>query len=44
MTHSNQGRILITDDEAALREDLKEYLSGIGYTVETASDAASTLS
>ena len=44
MTHSNPGRILITDDEAALREDLKEYLSHLGYSVETVPDAASTLS
>jgi DNA-binding NtrC family response regulator len=44
MTQINQGRILVTDDEVALREDLREYLSNIGYTVDIVADAASTLS
>lgn len=44
MTPKDQRRILITDDEVAIREDLGEYLSNLGYEVETVSDAASTLS
>lgn len=44
MTSKDQQRILITDDEASLREDLSEYLSNLGYLVDTVSDATSTLS
>lgn len=44
MMQINQGRILITDDEVALREDLREYLTSLGFTVDTVADAASTVS
>lgn len=43
MAHNNQPRILITDDQAAIRDDLSEYLSDLGYAVDTVSDAGSTL-
>lgn len=44
MTHTDKGRILITDDEVALREDLREYLTNLGFTVDAVADAASTVS
>ena len=44
MTSNDQRRILVTDDEASLRNDLSEYLSDLGYVVDTASDAGGTLS
>lgn len=43
MTSKDQWRILITDDEESLRDDLSEYLSNLGYIVDTVSDATSTL-
>ena len=44
MTSNDQRRILVTDDEVSLRNDLSEYLSDLGYVVDTASDAGSTIS
>ncbi len=44
MKRHDQRRVLVTDDEASLRDNLGEYLSSLGYAVDTASDAASTLS
>jgi DNA-binding NtrC family response regulator len=37
-------RVLITDDEPDIRNDLSDYLSHLGYDVSVADDAGSTLS
>ena len=39
----NYDRILVVDDEPAIREVIKEYLSGVGYRVETAADGLEAL-
>lgn len=44
MPSIDQQRILITDDEESLRNDLGEYLSNLGYIVDTVANATSTLS
>lgn len=36
----NAARILVVDDEAGIRDMVAEYLSGFGYQVATAADAA----
>ena len=37
-------RVLVTDDEPDIRNDLSDYLSHLGYDVSVADDAGSTLS
>ena len=44
MTDSNPVRLLLVDDEAALREPLAEYLSRQGFAVAQAASAAATAS
>ena len=36
-------RILVVDDEPAIREVIKEYLTGVGYRVDTAADGRDAL-
>jgi len=44
MTATSGPRILVTDDEPGIRNDLGEYLTALGYDVSVAADAAGTLS
>ena len=37
-------RILVAEDDADIRETLKDLLSGEGYAVETASDGVAAIS
>ncbi len=39
-----RARVLVTDDEPGIRDDLSDYLSHLGYDVSVATDAGSTLS
>ena len=41
--HMGDGRILVVDDEAAIRETVSEMLDLEGYEVETASNGAEAL-
>ncbi|MFH1139301.1 MAG: HD domain-containing phosphohydrolase [Pseudomonadota bacterium] len=41
--NSAYDKILVVDDEPAIREVIKEYLSGVGYRVETAADGLEAL-
>jgi len=43
ITKTSDGRVLVTDDEPGIREDLADYLSNLGYEVATAADAAGAL-
>ncbi len=41
---ARRPRVLVTDDEPDIRNDLSDYLSHLGYDVSVADDAGSTLS
>jgi two-component system, NtrC family, response regulator HydG len=41
--HATRGRILVVDDEAAVRDSLREWLRKDGHDVDTAQDASAAL-
>ena len=41
---ASRTRVLVTDDEPDIRNDLSDYLSHLGYDVSVADDAGNTLS
>jgi DNA-binding NtrC family response regulator len=44
MAEATEKRVLVTDDEPGIRNDLCEYLENLGYDVTTAADASEALS